>query len=404
MSSWSSDTRRRGGALLFGALFTLVLVSVFRLWQSPGKLVIATLLLATVGVGISIGWLKISDEWRQRLVLKLLCGLMVVAISARLPGLARLTEELGDWAGERAEVVVYGLTRPTPERLDPLSADELRFVDTGTGHFLVWYYKDEQGSFQLFKSKGYDPSGGRLKLAKTDEEFTAIRNWQLVRDHERKLARVAEEQELAQRQEEERIAAAKRAEDQALKDEESRRLAADQAAEQARESERARLQSYVVSLPPRRVDYIICCAGPQGLLWREMTSAVVGQLNIKHLAAAGDVFSEAFMCPSGFESFVKGTGGTDIKAMGLSDVTNRLLLVQGRDEKSSLSKAVPGLHTYSMRVTVALIDVKDGTRLEEFVIDDVSGAGVNQSAATSAFVDRFAEALVSRDETFRRLR
>lgn len=374
---------RRGGAILFCALFTAVFVSFFRLWQSPGKMLFALLILATLGTGAAIGWLKVPNALRQTVATKLVLLLIVVAIAARFP----LVAELGNWVMAKGQTIVFGVTRPSPERWQPASADELRFVDEGTGEFLVWYHRDENSNFELYKSKGYHRLGTPLKLAETEAEFAAIRNWQLASDLERDMTHRAQEQEAARKQDEERIAAAKRAD------------------EREREAERLRLASYIVALPKARVNYIVFFVDSLGKSSSEVTSSVVNHLvSRRDISADGNVFADAFISQSGFDKVVAGNGAADLVALQLSDAADRLLLIHGSDTQSVPSGSVAGLRSYSIPMTVSLIDAKDGRKLREFVIRDVAGAGLSEAAAKAAFIERFAEALGGRKELLDGLR
>lgn len=403
---------RRGGAVLFCGLFTAVFVSFFRLWQSPGKMLFALLILATLGVGAAIGWLKLPNALRQSVATKLVVLLVVVAIAARFP----LVAELGNWITAKGQAAVFGVTRPTPERWQPASVDELRFVDEGTGDFLVWYYRDENSNYELYKSKGYHRLGTPLKLAETEAEFTAIRRWQLASGLDREMAHRAEVKEAARRQEDERIATAKRADEERVeaerraadltrKQEEERVAAAKRADERAREAERVRLASYVVALPNARVNYIVFFVDSLRKSSSEVTSNVVNRLvSRKDISAAGDVFADAFISQQGFDDFVAGKGAADLVAMRLGDAADRLLLIRGSDAQSGPSSSVAGLRSYSMLMTVSLIDARDGKKVREFAISDVTGAGLNEVAARAAFIERFAEALAARDELLEGLR
>ena len=49
-------------------------------------------------------------------------------------------------------------------------------------------------------------------------------------------------------------------------------------------------------------------------------------------------------------------------------------------------------------MTISLTGVDDGKKHREFVINDVTGAGLNEESARAAFVERFAEILAARME------
>ena len=423
--------QRRGAAILFGALLAVALIKVFRLWQSPGTMFNALLILSVLWIGGYFGWLQVSGAWRTFLAAKLQLSLIFIVVMALFPGPAGLVEELVGWAGERLETSVFRVTRPTPQRWQPASADELRFVDEGTGKFLVWYYRDKQGNYELFTSKGYDRSGKPLKLAQTEKEFTAIHEWQRARDQEREMARRAQEDEARRRviaDFEHRMARARgfieqRAFDGAerevrdarntmvpsralLGDAEVGRM--DTAADQllstvklvrAEHHDRLRLRSYVTALPKARVNFIVFFVDFEGKLSQGATSAVAQRLARREsVSAVGDVLSDAFASPRGFDAVVAGKGGADVVAMQLGDAADRLLLIRGSDQRSAPSATVSGLRTYSMKITVSLIDARDGSKLREFAINDITGAGVNETAAKAACIERFAEILATRDE------
>ncbi|HRP63654.1 MAG TPA: hypothetical protein PK400_10200 [Phycisphaerales bacterium] len=449
--------QRRGGAILFGALITLVFINVFKLWQSPGRMLLALLILATFGVGLAIGWWRISDNVRKGIAVKLLISLFAIAILAKFP----LVSEVTDWIGDRAEAAVFRATRPTPERYYPNSTDELReaFVHRGTGEFLIWYFRDERGNYEFYKSKGYDRLGRPLKQAETQREFDALVAWQSAKEFERETARRAKEEEAARTralQEQERKAQQSRAisaysqhletarelftagdldgAERAIRDADStlasnrnvlnvddleaaqrsirelrseinavraekRQIEEERlSAERAKEAERLRLASYINALPTEQVNYIVFLADSHGKPSAKLTSAIVERLGGEGIIAAGDVFSDRFISPTGFDAFFSGAGGADIAAMGINNVAHRLLLIRGGKPESSASGTVSRVRTYSMPMTISVIDTHNGTRLFNFVIDDITGAGVNEAAATSAFIERFADALAQRRE------
>ncbi len=362
--------QRRGAAILFGGLLAVVLIRIFRLWQSPATMLTVLPILAVLWLGGYLGWLKTSDVWRRVIAIKLQIALIVIAVVSVLPGPAGLVEELADWAGTRFEATVFGVTRPTPQRWNPTSVDELQFVDHGTGRYLVWYYRDKEGNYQLFKSKGYDDSGKPLKCAETEAEFTTIRDWQRVKDLGRENARRAQDEQVAKR-----------------------------AVEQAREAERSRLASYVSSFPKARVNYIVFFVDSAGKPSSEVRSAVVDRLSrTKNITAAGNVFTDAFISPQGFDAVVAGKRAADLAAMRIGDAADRLLLIRGSDAKSVPSSSISGLQTYSMRMTISLIDARDGKKLSEFVINDVAGAGLTEVEARATFSERFADTLAARSE------
>jgi hypothetical protein len=440
------------------------------------------------------------------LTIKLQVALLAIAVVAMFPGPASLLEELADWTGERIESAVRRITRPAPERWLPESADDLQFVDQGTGQFLVWYCRSEEGDYQLFKSRGFDSSGQPLKRAETQGEFAAIRAWQQGKDQEREQARRAQQDAARHQATEafnERLARAgnliqqdefdeaereareadgvlaqsrpllgeeqfnklhktatdllahinavrrERARSQGIHDFESRvtrtqalleandfdgaerevheaakilvrtrpfleeeqfsqmdttanrllsRIQATRVEQAKAERERSRLASYIVAMPKERVNYIVFCVDSAGNPAGGMTSAIVDRLSGKGMAAAGDVFAAAFSSPEGFDAAFDGKAAGDVVALRLGDVADRLLLMRADTPRSTPSKSVPGVITYSVSVTVSVIDAKVGKRLRDFVISDVAGAGLTEAAAKSTFIDRFAEALATRED------
>ncbi|MEK6674827.1 MAG: hypothetical protein AABZ47_04135 [Planctomycetota bacterium] len=186
--------------------------------------------------------------------------------------------------------------------------------------------------------------------------------------------------ELVRRHEEERIAIAERV------------------AERAREAERLRLASYVVAKPKTRVNYIVFFVDSADKPSSEITSVVVEHFGRNGISAAGSVFSDAFISPQGFAAVITGKAAGDVVAMQLADVADRLLLITGGAVQSVPANSVPGVQTYSMPMTISLTGVDDGKKHREFVINDVTGAGLNEESARAAFVERFAEILAARME------
>lgn len=185
--------QRRGAAILFGVMVAIIFIKSLRLYQSPGLMLNFMLILATIWLGGYFGWLQISASWRKMLGAKLMWGLAFLTFIALFPGPSRLVEELVHWGEERLETGVFQVTRPTPLRLQPVSADDMQFVDAGTGRFLVWYSVDAQGNYDLYQSKGYGQNGRPLQAADTEEKMAAIRAWQREQDRARAMARQEED-------------------------------------------------------------------------------------------------------------------------------------------------------------------------------------------------------------------
>jgi hypothetical protein len=392
LRSW----QRRGAAILFGALLMVVFIRVLRLWESPETMLTVLLIVSVLTLGGYFGWLQISDSWRRFVAVKLQMTLVVIALVSLFPGPARLVGELVGWTEENLRSSVFRITRPSPEWWEPSSVDELRFADAGTGEFLIWYYKDDEGNYRLSTSKGYDDFGRPLKRAETEPEFISIRSWQRAKDEEREAIRRAQAEELARREEEERIAAAERAAELARQEEERRIAEAEREAELAREAERKRLESYIAGRPETRVNYIVFFVDSWGRPSSEVNSIVEEILSKSGVTAAGAVFSDAFISPKGFDAVAAGKGAVDVVAMRLGEMADRLLLIRGTDEQLAPSRTVAGLHTYSMRISFSLIDASNGQKVREFIIGDVTGAGVSEASAKSTFIERFADAFAQR--------
>ena len=425
--------QRRGVAILFAGFLAVVLIRMFRLWQSPATMFTVLSIVAVLWLGGSLGWLKTPDIWRKLIALKLQMALIVVAVLAMLPGSGPLAEGLAHWAGAWVEATIGRIIYPAPERWNPASAADLQFVDRGTGRHLVWYCRNEQGDYQLYKAKGYDDLGAPLKCAETEGEIAAIRNWQRARDDEREKARRAQAE--AARQEtidgfEQLVTRARGHIDQHKFDDAEReareagdvlsqrrtslaetdfaqrdKIARDLLAhikttrveyDQA-EYRRLRLASYVTSLPKTRVNYIVFFVYSDAKPSKDVTLALVSGLASKKISAAAEVFSEQFVCLEGLDKVTRGDGAADLADMGLRQVADRLLLIRGSDAKAAPA-SVNGVSTFAMRMTVTLIDAGNGTKLNQFVIDDLAGAGVNATNARAMFLQRFADMLAARSE------
>lgn len=449
LSAWL----RRGGSLLLGALVIVVFVESFRLRESREAL----LILAALGVGVATGWWSVSDRVRKFIGARLLFGLFAIAIAARFP----IVSEAFAWAGQKATRFITGVMKPSPGRFVPSSTDELRgaLVDQGTGEFLVWYCQDENRDYEFYRAKGYDRFGRPLELADTQTEFDAMIAWQLDKDAEHAQELRRQEAELAQQHAEENARQERQrreafdefaenrdaAKDLLLSEDfdgaylalhradasirrhrdlldvhavfvamgelehirmdvEAARLermqieAAEEAAAIAREAERTRRASYLDVLPDRRVNYIVFAVGSAEGSLREVAAVTATRLSDTAVVSAGYVFSEAFASPAGFDAFFSGRGSDDIVAMELGAVADRLLLIRAAEPVLRVSRASSKVQTYSRSMHAVVIDACDGRKLSEFVLRDISGAGVTESAAHSAFIERFAAAIAARAE------
>lgn len=270
--------------------------------------------------------------------------------------------------------------RESPQRLDVLDPERIAFVDEVTGQSEVWYYASPAGEYELYDGQGFHRSGAALEAADSDEERQRITVYFRAEKSRLEEQRRAQEKEAARKREEERVAAEARA------------------AEQAREAERLRLASYVAGLPRARVNYILFVVDAAGEPSSEVTSTLVEYLARRGISAAGSVFSDAFICPQGFDAAVSGRAPADIVAMRLGEIADRLLLIRGDSEASQPSDTVSGLQTYSMRMTVSVMDAGDGQKLSAFVLNEVTGAGMTETAAKSRFAERFADMLAARSE------
>jgi hypothetical protein len=392
--------QRRGGVILFCGLAAIFVIRAFRLWQAPDRMLTVVGIVALLWFGGALGWLAVSDAWRRVLAAKLWITLIIIAIVTMLPGPAGLVEELANFAGDRVQGAIHGITRPTPGRFIPASADDLRasFVDRGSGAFLLWYSKNERGDYSFYKSKGYDDLGSPLQQASTQAEFDAMVAWQRTKDIEMEAARHAEDAKRAQDLEAARIAEVKRAEEEARVKEAEQVAAAERAAKEAEAANQARLSSYVSGTLFEPVHYVVLVVDHLGKISEQLTTVVASQLIGSGTTAAGGVFSEAFVCPEGLESVEAGEGVDDLAAMGIAGKTKRVLLIRAAAPTMSASNKISGVRTCAMRMTIAVIDAKSGAKLSQFAIGDVSGAGVTDDAACSAFAERFAEQLINRRE------
>lgn len=294
----------------------------------------------------------------------------------------------------------------TPTPVTFRSSKDIDFVDL-KGRPKICFAQRDDGGFDFWYSRSenlFAPDARQYQLADTEEERARIKKW--VDDEE--LKRRAEEQATrrqeavqqaereAKRVQDDEVARARR-----LEDEKARIKAA---AEERQKAETERLASYVIAVPKQPVDCIVFCRDPAGVPAFEPTSLIVARLSAMGVTATGDVFSKAYICPEGFDKAFSGGGGQDLKAMGMGSVTRRILLASAGNGKSTSSKSVAGMKTHSTTMTLALIDATDGSVLSRLVLGDITGAGVSELSARTAFYERFADAVASNEallESFR---
>jgi len=382
---------RRMAAVLFYALLAVVLIKLFKLYRDPGQMLMVALLLAVMWLGGFLGWMKVSPVWRRIIAAKMQVTLLVILLLALLPGPAGLVQELVDWGGGKVEQAVYGVTRADARYWEPESAEQLQaaFVDQRSGRHQVWYTRLEDGGFKVSRAKGYDDFGEPLELADTKSEMESLLEWQRRKDRARKAAelqrqleaerRAAEE---AERQRQARLEAERKAAEEA----ERQRLAR---LEAERQAEARRIASYIGAYPQEPAHYAVFAVDARGERVLELMSEITKSLHsIEGMKVTDQAFAAPFASEEGFERVVSGRGEDELGAMEVRKAADSLLLIRAGREEVGRSTQVSDVQTFSMPVTVTIISTSDGAIQHEYAVNDVTGAGVSEPAAKTAYIER----------------
>jgi len=279
---------------------------------------------------------------------------------------------------DRESALFETVDAPVPVKFP--TGKDIPFADKH-GHSMISYAETPNGGFELFTARApglYTPDGRQLKLADSGTVRQQIRNWvdqENARVATQSAAKIAAEEE-----------AARQLEQKALRNLETARIGA----------EKARRVSYIDTLPTNRVNYAICAAHEDGVLIPALSSRLVKELRAKGKTASDIVLSQEF-AKEALRPFMAGKGREDLEAMELSKCTDRLLLISVNNERLTDSQRFVNLRTASATMIVVGIDPTDGRKVQEYVINDVSGAGVNETTALAAFYERFAAALITRE-------
>ncbi|MEI6702630.1 MAG: hypothetical protein WCL71_03725 [Deltaproteobacteria bacterium] len=257
------------------------------------------------------------------------------------------------------------------------SGRDIPFSDK-TGHSMIWYAETHNGGFELFtaKSEGlYTPDGRKLRPADSENVRQSIRNWvdqETARSAAAKASRLAADEEANQRRTQ-----------AALQEQEAARI----------DSEKARRASYIDILPTTRVNYVVCAAHENGGLIPELSGLVVKGQKAVGKTASDTVFSQEF-AKSALRPWMAGKGAKDLRAMEITKIADRLVLIEVKNERITESQRFANLRTASGTMTVTIIDPADGRKIDEYTIGDVSGAGVSDASAWAAFYERVVDELL----------
>jgi hypothetical protein len=268
----------------------------------------------------------------------------------------------------------------SPVAVTYTSGKDIPFTDK-KGHSMIWYAETNEGGFDLFtaKSEGlYTPDGRKLIPADAEKVRQSIRIWvdqvsaKSASDYAARLT--AEKESLRQQA------------DEALKEQERNRI----------ENDNARRASYIGTLPVLKVNYAVCSAHESGVPIPELSTMIVKKLRERGKTASQTILSRDF-ANGALSSFMAGRGAEDLKAMGLSNIVEHLVLIVGSNEQINESKLFANLLNTSGTMTVAVIDAVDGRKVQEYTITDGIGSGVNDAAAWAAFYEWFTDELLKLD-------
>ena len=372
---------RRMAAVLFYALLAIVLIKLFKLYRDPGQMLMVAVLLAVMWLGGFLGWMKVSPAWRQIIATKIQVTMLMILLLALLPGPAGLIQELVDWGGGKVEEAVYEVTRANALYWEPESANQLQsaFVDQRSGRYQMWYTQLRDGEFKLSRSKGYDEFGDQLELADTKPEMELLLEWQRGKDQARKAAERQRQLETGRR---------------AAEEAERQRQAQ---LEAERQAEAHRIASYIRVYPPESVHYAVFAVDSYGGHLPELIEEIARRLNsFKGMTVTDRAFAAPFASEEGFGRVVSGRGEDELNAMEARKAADSLLLIRTGREEVGRSTQVPGVLTFSMPVTVTIISTGNGTVQQEYAVNDVTGAGVSEPAAKTAFFERLSSRIAEK--------
>lgn len=369
LSTWL----KRYAIIIFAVLGAIIAIRLFRLYENPSRMVTIGLLSLFLALGVYIGWLRVAKVWARAISVTIPVTVIAMIYITLFPGPSNLAGELVAWSGDRLESSVFEITRPQPERWEVENADDLRFVDEGTGKYLVWYYVDSEGNYVLYKAPGYGPLGDPLEAADEEKEILDIIAWKEQQDEIRRQQVLAEERAaLRRKQEAERLAK-----------------------EQARLTHIERIKGYITKKPAEPVDYIVFCIGDGGDPNTGVSAKLTTRLNAAPETTAVDgIFTNTFVASNGYERVVTGAAADDFAVLDFDESVEHLIFIKVQDSQIKRSETIDGLYSYTANADVQLINPSTGSVQKKFSMKDVVGAGVTDATAKGAFQDRLIEAII----------
>lgn len=156
----------------FWAAMIAIYFYVVPVWKNPSALPLVILTLIALALAVATGRVTVNPRLVQIIRTVQLFSLLVLSVLAFAYPTA--VEQLLAVLPEQDIPIarILGLREPKPIKVT--SAADIQFKQLDSGKNIVWYYFSPDGRYELFDGKGYHRSGPALRLAKTEQEQTAI--------------------------------------------------------------------------------------------------------------------------------------------------------------------------------------------------------------------------------------
>ncbi|OGV64917.1 MAG: hypothetical protein A3K19_03315 [Lentisphaerae bacterium RIFOXYB12_FULL_65_16] len=369
-----------------GLLFFSVLLLLFPPHNPVAFLFIVPAVTA-LALGVGVGVVRINPEVFLRT--PVILGLMAVFVVT-----------LGVMSMPNLRSKISLMTKTIDLRMvdDPrpvtfTSSRDIDFVATKDGEVRIWYAETRGGGYELFRCEGVGPyyakDGRALRKADSDAIREKISTWvdQTTAEQTRVQQQKEAKQLAQQRADQERSAAQQKAEQERLAIEaEARRV----------QAEKDRLASYIaVASVPTKLDFVVCAQTSDRAELTEFSSAWVEQLKKRGKTATDSIFSAAFVKTGAMETCMRGQGGTDVKALQLSAIGDKLLFAKCESATHELSTTIADLHSSAVKMSFAVVNAVDGRLVESFQLS-ATGPGFSEGNAKSAAFGRIIDQLDKR--------
>lgn len=275
------------------------------------------------------------------------------------------------------------ISRGEPKRLyityEDIEKQRVKFFRSD-GKPKVWYYRTDDGSFELFDRKGHHPISNR-KLAPVTPDVVSQISKQLRTDIE------------------------KRAQEEQKKQEESKNLEKQQQEEvkkveelQAAQKHENFLNRYLLSRSfinrPESQEVAVLVVDEDNKISYEITQEITSILKKMRTNVTASLFTGQFVTDGLFRKIFEGNAG-EVKNLGLSEHIDHIVLCK-KTAKFTENPEMQNMITAHAVIEIHVISAKTGVIEEVFAVSEV-GAGFSKAAAEDTAKERILKKLTEKD-------